>query len=204
MSTKKKAIQRRKPAPKRVVAIKNKPAVKKPISNKTAPAKVAATKKKIVIKKSAPKKKPLPKKAASKANTVVKKAVAKKTVPKKTVPKKKVVAKKPISKKVAVKKAATSRIKPQKAMVKEQSLHKAAIHEKVVDTRLRIETPQPETTEWIGTSAMKIMPCPDCGANAGELCISKETNKKIWESHPARIVAYTTSRLQSRLSPNIG
>jgi len=178
----------KKPAPKKVAAPKKKATVKKP-----APKKAVAPKKKVAVRKPTLKKKPLPKKAAPKRKVVVK------LVAKKPVPRKMAVAKKPAPKKVPVKKAVAARPAPQKATPKIQLPQEAVAPKKVVEPTPETGVPHSVPEEWIGTSAMKAISCPDCDAKAGELCVSKDADKKIWESHPARIAAYTTSRLASRL-----
>lgn len=147
-----------------------------------------------MVKKPPLKKKPLPKKPVPKKKVVVK-AVARKPVPKKMA-----VAKKPAPKKLPVKKVVATRPEPQKATPKIQLPQEAVAPKKVVEPEHKTGAPHPVPKEWIGTSAMKAVSCPDCEAKAGELCVSRDADKKIWGSHPARIAAYTTSRLASRLN----
>lgn len=186
MNPKNKVASASKPTPKKGATIKKKPSVKKP-----TPKKVVAPKKKAVVRKIAPKKAAAKKVVASRKKVAVKKPAPRKAA---------LLKGKPLSKKPAsVKKALATKSKLQKTapMKKMQnravSLNKAVIHKPETKAPVRV------VTEWIGTSAMKAISCPDCGAKAGEMCISKESNMAIWESHPARIVAYTTSRLTSKL-----
>lgn len=58
--------------------------------------------------------------------------------------------------------------------------------------------PHSVSPEWIGTSAKNAIPCQDCNVKAGELCVSKDTKIALFESHPARIMAYVTNKPEHR------
>lgn len=195
----KKKVAVKKTAPKRVVAPKKKVAVKKPESKKHAVKGVTTQKKKVAVKKTIPKKAAAPKKAPLPKKPVSGKTTAAQVAAKKPVPKKTAVTIKATPKKAPVKSVVATRPAPRKADPKAQTPPKAVKLEKVDGSKPETEAPRPATTEWIGTSAMRVIPCPDCGAKAGEWCVSKDTNKVILETHHARIMAYVANKPEARL-----
>lgn len=151
-----------------------------------------------------------------------KKAVAAKRVTtstKKTSPSKVAVARKaPVKKSAQTKNISLAKKIPVigKMPVQQKAVARKASKPKPVINKLDSETVVPNvvepdqdiaineenqplfTSEWIGISAMKAVKCPECEAQPGILCISSETGKRFWESHPARMVAYTKEMLASK------